>query len=113
MWKGQFLCFIVYPSSYHLNLNLNQKNVLFLQTLAIYDRFGRLMLGSEDIPKDVLEYVVFEKHLSGMYGSWRIHGKITPEWATLREPIVKTLIEPKEEDDKDNTEDEKWKVFSR
>jgi len=83
------------------------------QTLAIYDRFGRLMLGSEDIPKDVLEYVVFEKHLSGMYGSWRIHGKITPEWATLREPIVKTLIEPKEEDDKDNTEDEKWKVFSR
>ncbi|MXQ93158.1 hypothetical protein E5288_WYG003520 [Bos mutus] len=47
------------------------------QTLAIYDRFGRLMYGQEDVPRDVLEYVVFEKHLANPYGSWRMHGKIT------------------------------------
>ena len=51
------------------------------QTLAVYDRlnsnltqtfysvffpprFGRLIHGSETVAKDVLEFVVFEKHLS-------------------------------------------------
>ncbi|XP_070535916.1 large ribosomal subunit protein mL45-like [Ptychodera flava] len=67
------------------------------QTLAIYDRFGRLMQGSETSPKDVLEYVVFERHLAGAYGSWRIHGKIVPAWATHRQPMVKTMIEPEQE----------------
>jgi len=51
------------------------------QQLAIYDRFGRLSHGSEVIAKDVLEYVVFEKHLANQYGTWRVHGKIIPDWA--------------------------------
>ena len=90
----------------------------FLQTLAIYDRFGRLMLGSEDIPKDVLEYIVFEKHLSGMYGSWRMHGKITPDWVTSNEPIVKSMIVPEEQEleqlkeDQDMQGDKEMKVTS-
>ncbi|PKU28210.1 39s ribosomal protein mitochondrial [Limosa lapponica baueri] len=46
------------------------------QTLAIYDRFGRLMYGGEEVPKDVLEYVVFERYLVNPYGTWRMHGKI-------------------------------------
>lgn len=50
------------------------------QTLAIYDRFGRLIGGSENVIKDVLEYVVFENFLTSAYGIWRIHGKIIPEW---------------------------------
>ena len=60
-----------------------------LQTLAIYDRFGRLMYGQEDVPRDVLEYVVFEKHLANPYGSWRMHGKIVPPWAPPKQPILK------------------------
>lgn len=60
-----------------------------LQTLAIYDRFGRLMYGQEDVPRDVLEYVVFEKHLVDPYGSWRMHGKIIPPWAPPKQPILK------------------------
>nr|KAF6296359.1 mitochondrial ribosomal protein L45 [Myotis myotis] len=64
------------------------------QTLAIYDRFGRLMYGQEDVPKDVLEYVVFEKHLTNPYGSWRMHGKIVPPWAPPKQPILKTLMIP-------------------
>lgn len=59
------------------------------QTLAIYDRFGRLMYGQEDVPRDVLEYVVFEKHLVNPYGSWRMHGKIIPPWAPPKQPILK------------------------
>ena len=60
------------------------------QMLAIYDRFGRLMYGSETVTKDVLEYVVFEKHLSNEYGLWRIHDKIIPDWSPPKEPALKT-----------------------
>lgn len=59
------------------------------QTLAIYDRFGRLMLGSEEQSKDVLEYLVIERHLVNPYGTWRLHGKIVPSWAPPKDPIVK------------------------
>lgn len=38
------------------------------------------MYGNELTPKDVLEYVVFEKHLTNLYSTWRIHGKIIPHW---------------------------------
>ncbi|NXB23727.1 RM45 protein, partial [Rhagologus leucostigma] len=64
------------------------------QILAIYDRFGRLMYGGEEIPKDVLEYVVFERYLVNPYGTWRMHGKIVPEWAPPKDPIVKTVMIP-------------------
>ncbi|NXP28916.1 RM45 protein, partial [Scytalopus superciliaris] len=64
------------------------------QILAIYDRFGRLMYGGEQVPKDVLEYVVFERYLVNPYGSWRMHGKIVPEWAPPKDPIVKTVMIP-------------------
>ncbi|KFQ22201.1 hypothetical protein N331_05793, partial [Merops nubicus] len=59
------------------------------QILAIYDRFGRLMYGGEQVPKDVLEYVVFERYLANPYGTWRMHGKIVPEWAPPKDPIIK------------------------
>ncbi|XP_061626246.1 39S ribosomal protein L45, mitochondrial isoform X2 [Phyllopteryx taeniolatus] len=64
------------------------------QTLAIYDRFGRLMLGSEEQPKDVLEYLVMERHLVNPYGRWRLHGKIVPSWAPAKDPIIKTVMIP-------------------
>lgn len=61
------------------------------QVLAIYDRFGRLMHGSEILAKDVLEYVVFEKHMSNEYGLWRVHAKIIPTWAPPKEPSKTTF----------------------
>ncbi|XP_053217107.1 39S ribosomal protein L45, mitochondrial [Podarcis raffonei] len=64
------------------------------QSLAIYDRFGRLMHGGEQVPKDVLEYVVFERHLANPYSPWRLHGKIVPAWAPPRDPILKTVMIP-------------------
>lgn len=66
------------------------------QTLAVYDRFGRLMHGSEIVAKDVLEYVVFEKHLANLYGTWKLHDKIIPDWAPPREPSSLTFIVPPE-----------------
>ncbi|CAL4078394.1 unnamed protein product, partial [Meganyctiphanes norvegica] len=60
------------------------------QTLAIYDRFGRIQHGSEVVAKDVLEYVVFEKHIANTYGVWRIHDKIIPDWMPPRTPVRNT-----------------------
>lgn len=62
------------------------------QILAVYDRFGRLMHGCETTPKDVLEYVVFEKHLANKYGKWRIHDKIIPDWMPPPEPSKRTNV---------------------
>lgn len=84
------------------------------QTLAIYDRFGRLIHGSEVVAKDVLEYVVFEKHLARTTGSWRIHGKIVPEWLHNAKPAARIteVIYPasSESDAKDAEEAEKTKA---
>ncbi|XP_076268453.1 mitochondrial ribosomal protein L45 [Rhynchophorus ferrugineus] len=66
------------------------------QMLAIYDRFGRLMHGSEILAKDVLEYIVFEKHLSNEYGLWRIHEKIIPTWQPPKQPSLMTTKRPVE-----------------
>lgn len=60
------------------------------QTLAIYDRFGRLMHGSEIVAKDVLEYVVYECNISNEYGAWRLHSKIIPDWAEPKQPSLTT-----------------------
>uniref|UniRef100_A0A1A9WJ28 Large ribosomal subunit protein mL45 n=1 Tax=Glossina brevipalpis TaxID=37001 RepID=A0A1A9WJ28_9MUSC len=69
------------------------------QLLAIYDRFGRLMHGSEIVAKDVLEYVVFEKHISNEYGKWRLHDKIIPDWLPPKEPSIGTYRLIEEPDD--------------
>lgn len=69
--------------------------------LSVYDRFGRLMYGSETVPRDVLEYVVFEKHIVNVYGEWRIHGKITPDWLSSTTPLHTTLVKPDLPDDKE------------
>ena len=75
--------------------------------LAVYDRFGRLAFGSDTIPKDVLEYVVFVKHLTNIYGKWRMHDKIVPEWAPPQSPVIRSYRQPKlfKIDDTVNKED--------
>ncbi|VDO08681.1 unnamed protein product [Brugia timori] len=51
-----------------------------MQKIALYDRFGRLILGTEHEAKPVLEYVVFENHIASFDGVWRLHDKVYPEW---------------------------------
>lgn len=62
------------------------------QMLSIYDRFGRLMSGSDTVPKDVLEYIVFEKHMSNEYGVWRLHAKIIPTWMPIQKTLKSTFV---------------------
>lgn len=54
------------------------------------------MHGSEILAKDVLEYIVFEKHLSNLYGTWRIHDKIIPDWAPPKDPSKLTRLTKEE-----------------
>jgi large subunit ribosomal protein L45 len=50
------------------------------------------MHGSEILKKSVLEYIVFEKHLSNEYGEWRIHSKIIPQWMPVEQSVIKTFV---------------------
>lgn len=77
------------------------------QTLAVYDRFGRLIHGNEAVAKDVLEYCVFEKHLSNVYGAWRLHAKIIPDWmAKNTSNGILTYLVPKPKEAKEKKEEE-------
>ena len=63
------------------------------------------MYGSEHLIKDVLEYVIFEKHIVNEYGRWRVHGKIVPTWLPEREPLITTIRKPKDHDGPTKTQD--------
>ncbi|VDN02210.1 unnamed protein product [Thelazia callipaeda] len=58
-----------------------------MQKIALYDRFGRLILGTEHDAKPVLEYIVFENHISSLDGVWRLHDKVYPEWIKPKENL--------------------------
>lgn len=64
------------------------------QILAVYDRHGRLIHGSPNEVKEVLEWIVFEKYLANEYGVWRIHDRIRPEDAqqNFSKQVSKTFI---------------------
>jgi large subunit ribosomal protein L45 len=62
-----------------------------LQKLAIYDQFGRLLLGSEEVAREVIEYVIFENHVASVDGRWRILDKIYPKWSKPKEGVVRTF----------------------
>lgn len=78
------------PKTVHVACEeVNVKDIYFAQVtvrihskqkLALYDQFGRLMFGSPHLEKDVLDFVVFEKNIVDMYGKWRLHDKIRPDW---------------------------------
>uniref|UniRef100_A0AC34F1T9 Tim44-like domain-containing protein n=1 Tax=Panagrolaimus sp. ES5 TaxID=591445 RepID=A0AC34F1T9_9BILA len=64
------------------------------QKLAVYDRFGKIVLGSETDEKDTLEFVVFECHVSSLDGEWRLHDKVYPSGIAPKEgPLDKKIIE--------------------
>jgi len=68
------------------------------QTVAIYDRFGRLAYGDPELKRTVLEFVVFEKRVSDTYGTWRMHGKIEPDFCEAKPPVHKTFRVPEHEE---------------
>lgn len=78
------------------------------QTLALYDRHGRLSNGSPNEVREVLEYLVFEKLLTDEYGSWRLHDRIRPEQQSSYNRIQRTFVV--EENNEQSVELDKPKV---
>lgn len=54
------------------------------QVFAIKDKYGRHVQGSDKQVKEVVDYVVFERHLSNKYGKWRVCGKLFAAPVTQR-----------------------------
>lgn len=52
------------------------------------------MYGNEGQPKDVLEYVIFERVLTYSYSQWRVHSKIVPSWLPRTDPVLYTFEKP-------------------
>ena len=79
------------------------------------------MSGSEKIVKDVLEFVVFENHVSEEYGRWRIHAKLIPDWikesAYASNAVYTTYRKPSEDVEEETEVDIKpekkraWRKF--
>ena len=60
------------------------------QRLAVYDAAGRVVMGDEVEPRDVLDFVVFERHIAKepAKSSWQICGKVPyklPESASAKD----------------------------
>ena len=54
------------------------------------------MFGSETEPRDVLEYIVFEKHVAEIYGVWRMHDKIRAKGHVgPGDAVITTMKKPK------------------
>ncbi|CAH3172982.1 unnamed protein product [Porites lobata] len=49
------------------------------QVMAIKDKHGRHIKGSDKEVREVVDYVVFERHLTNKYGKWRVCGKLFPQ----------------------------------
>ncbi|PAV55724.1 hypothetical protein WR25_04104 [Diploscapter pachys] len=80
------------------------------QIVAYYDRFGRLVTGSETEPKKVLEYVVFENHVASTDGKWRLHDRINPHWLKPKEGVTNTFTLEDPSKRPENTKEMKLKM---
>ena len=50
-----------------------------LKVMAIKDKHGQHIKGSDKEVREVVDYVVFERHLTNKYGKWRVCGKLFPQ----------------------------------
>lgn len=71
------------------------------------------MYGNPIVAKDTLEYVVFEKHLSNVYGKWRIHAKIIPDWVEEKPVSEKTYVILEDQEKEKKEVDEKEQQVSK
>ena len=78
MYVDQPDCPITYPHSL-------SRIVMSFQVMAVKDRYGRHLKGSDKIVKQVKDYVVFERHIVNKYGRWKVCGKVFPLTATQQQ----------------------------
>ena len=52
---------------------------LLIQLFGVRHRFGKLLRGDDWKERDVIEYVVLERHIVEALSVWRVCGKVAPE----------------------------------
>lgn len=55
-----------------------------VQVMAVYDKAGRLLRGHPAAPRDVVDYVVLERHIVNPKSTWRVAGKLPPNTLSRR-----------------------------
>lgn len=85
-WR--FVSAVTRPRVLHVRVaSVEKKQNLFVQVtvkihskqvMAIKDKHGRHITGSDKEIKEVVDYVVFEHHLTNKYGVWKVCGKLHP-----------------------------------
>lgn len=67
-------------------------NIIIYQVFAEKDKYGRHVKGSDKQVKEVVDYVVFERHLSNKYGKWRVCGKLFPKPPQQKKQITELQL---------------------
>lgn len=58
---------------------------IYLQLEAVHDTAGRLVRGDPTKPRNVIDYIVFERHLTDEQSQWRICAKLPPQQSFHRQ----------------------------
>eukprot|EP00794_Sanderia_malayensis_P002992 gene2992-3449_t len=67
------------------------------QILAITDNHGRKLKGDKKKSKEVIDYVVLERHLVNPYGQWKVIGKLMPQKLVPSKDFTAVKIRKKSE----------------
>lgn len=99
-WR--FVSTVTRPEVVHVRANpVEEKTNVFAQiTVKIHskqvfaekDKYGRHVKGSDKQVKEVVDYVVFERHLSNKYGKWRVCGKLFPKPPQQKKQITELQL---------------------
>ena len=68
-------------------------SIVYLKVMAIKDKHGRHITGSDKEVKEVVDYVVFERHLTNKYGVWKVCGKLhaLPQRTNTGKELARTV----------------------
>ena len=58
---------------------VNTVSIVYLKVMALKDKHGRHISGSDKEVREFVDYVVFERHLTNEYGVWKVCGKLHPQ----------------------------------
>ena len=60
---------------------------LLIQLFGVRHRFGKLLRGDDEKERDVIDYVVLERHIVEPLSVWRVCGKVAPEQIQLKQQV--------------------------
>jgi len=71
---------------------VNTVSIVYMKVMAIKDKHGRHITGSDKEVKEIVDFVVFERHLTNKYGVWKVCGKLhlVPQRTNTAKQLART-----------------------